>query len=161
MTVALASTLVQAVRARIGRPWRRSRRAAAVGTAASLFVAAFLSSVGVLERMGPQVTGSAAFGAGVAMMSVTLLIVLPLALVVFAWGVSQDRRLAGWVRALPWAVMLVVALTAVTVAVARGSQELWSQAVAAVVASALLTGFSAGVSTSRDRHPGARPDSGR
>lgn len=145
MTVALAVTLTQTTRAGVGRPWRTSRLAATTGTAACLFVAAFLSSVGVLERVGPQVTSSAPFAAGVAAMSVVLLVVLPLALVLFACGVSQDRRLDGWMRVLPGALVLVVAVTAVTVAVAGGDPESWLQAAAAAVVGALLTSFSAGL----------------
>jgi hypothetical protein len=79
-------------------------------------------------------------------MSVVLLVVLPLALVVFALGVWRDRRLAAWMRVLPWALVLVLAVTAVTVAVAGAGVELWSQALAVAVVGALLTALSAGSS---------------
>jgi hypothetical protein len=112
-------------------------------------VATFLASVGVLERMGPEVTGSAAFAVGVAGMSLLLLVVLPLALVVFGWGVLQDRRLGRCMRVLPGALLLVVVVAAVAVAVTDGSQELWLQAAAVAAAGATLTGFSAGLSRAR------------
>jgi hypothetical protein len=134
MALSLALALAQAQWAHVGSPWRMSRLAAATGTAASLFVAAFLSSVGVLERMGPQVTNSAVFGAGVAGMSVIFLIVLPVALVVFSWGVFQDRRLSGWLRRLPWAIVVVVVLEALAVAGTEGSGQLWLQVAATGVA---------------------------
>lgn len=78
MALALAMTMTEALRADVGRPSRTTRRAAATARAASVLVAAFLACVGVLERSGPQVTSSAAFAAGVAVMSVLLLVVLPL-----------------------------------------------------------------------------------
>ena len=145
MVSALALTLTLALWARVGRPWRMTRRAAATARAASVFVAAFLASVGVLERMGPDVTSSAAFGAGVAASSGILLVVLPLALVAFGWGVFQDRRLSRWMRVLPWALVLVIALTGVAVTATSGSDESWWQAAGVVVVGALLTGFSAGL----------------
>jgi hypothetical protein len=158
MALALALSLTQAVRTRVGRPWRTTRRAAVAGGAACLFVAAFLSSVGVLERLGPQATSSALFAAGVAVMSVVLLIVLPVSLVVFGWGVSRDARLEGWMRVLPWALLLVVALGAAVVAVTRESVELWLQAAAVAVVGALLTAFSAGVSSAgRGASPPRQP----
>ena len=146
MAVALAVTLMQAVRARVGRPSRTSRLAATTAASGSLVVAAFLASVGVLERMGPQVTSSTAFAAGVTGMSVVLFVVLPLSLGVFGWAVSQDRRLGAWMRVLPWVLLLVTAGAGVTVAVTAGSLELWFQAAATAVVGALLTGFSAGSS---------------
>ena len=143
--VGVAVTLRQALRAQVGRPWPTSRRAASAGTAASLVVAAFLAFVGVLERMGPEVTQSAPFALGVAGMSVLLLVVLPLALVVFGWTVARDARLTTWVRALPAATVTVLAATAVTAALVDGAQERWLQATAVAVSGALLTAFSAAV----------------
>ena len=119
--------------------------ASSTGTAASLVVSAFLASVGVLERMGPEVTASAPFALGVAGMSVLLLVVLPLALVVFGWTVARDARLASWVRVLPGATVTVLAATAVTAALVDGGRELWLQATAVAVSGALLTAFSAAV----------------
>lgn len=146
MAVALAMTLTQAVRSQVGRPWRTSRLAARAGRAACVFVAASLASVGGLERMGPQVTQSAVFAAGVAVLSVVLLVVLPLALVVFGGCVLQDRRLGGCVRVLPWTLLLVVAAAVVALAVTDGGLELWLHAAAVAAAGAALVGFSAGVS---------------
>jgi arginine exporter protein ArgO len=146
VSAAAAVTLRQALRGRAGRPERTSRRAAATGSAAALFVAAFLSSVGVLERLGPEVTGSAAFAVGVAAMSVVLLVVLPLALVAFSWTVSRDRRLGWSTRVLPWAFVSVVAVGAVAVAVTSGGPESWLQAAAVATASAVLAGLSSGLS---------------
>jgi membrane protein implicated in regulation of membrane protease activity len=143
LSSAVAVTLRQALRGRAGRPERTTRRAAATGSAAALFVAAFLSCVGVLERLGPEVTSSAAFAVGVAAMSVVLLVVLPLALVVFSWAVSRDRRLRWWTRVLPWAF---VAVGAVAVAVTAGGQVVWLQAAAVAMAGAALTGVTAGLS---------------
>jgi hypothetical protein len=154
LALALAITLTQAVRARVGRLWRMTRLAARAGTASSLFVATFLACVGVLERMGPEVMGSTVVTAGVAVMSVLLLVALPLALVVFGWGVWKDRRLSGRMRVLPWTLLVIVAVGAVALAVTDGSQELWLQAAAAAVAGATLTGFSAGLSRRSSAGPG-------
>lgn len=153
MTLALALTSAQAARAGVGRPARTGRLAARAATAASLFVAAFLASVGVLERGGPQVTGSAVFAAGVAVMSVVLLAVLPLALLVLGRAVVQDRRLDVGVRAMPWTLLLVVLLAVVAVAVTDGGQERWLQAASAAAAGAVLTGFSTGLSRAASRLP--------
>jgi hypothetical protein len=143
--VSVALTLRQALRAHVGRPWRTSRRAASAGTAASLVVSVFLASVGVLERMGPEVTGSGLFALGVAGMSVLLIVVLPLALVVFGWTVARDPRLTWWVRVLPGATVTVLAATSVTAALIEGRQEFWLQASAVFVSGALLTAFSVGL----------------
>jgi hypothetical protein len=151
MALALALVLWQAERARVGRPRRVSRLAARTGTASSLVVATSLSVVGVLERLGPEVTDSAAFAAGVAVLSVLLLVVLPLALVVFGWVVWRDRRLDGGLRVLPGIVLLVVALAAVAVALTDGRRELWLHAAAVAVAGAALSSFSAGSSRAGDR----------
>jgi hypothetical protein len=158
MTLALAITLTQAVWARVGRPWRVTRLAARAGTASSLFVATFLAGVGVLERMGPEVMESTVVAAGVAVMSVLLLVVLPLSLVAFGWGVWKDQRLSGRMRALPWTLLVVVAAGAVAVAVTDGGQELWLQASAVALAGATLTGFSAGLSRWSSAGPGPSAD---
>lgn len=154
MALALAVTMTQALRADVGRPSRTTRRAAATARAASVVVAAFLACVGVLERSGPQVTSSAAFAAGVAVMSVLLLVVLPLALVVVGWGVLRDRRLGAGTRMLPWLLVLVVAGSAVAVALTGGSRELWLQTAGVAAAGAALTGLSAGLSRATGRAGG-------
>lgn len=145
LALALAVTLRQARSAGVGQPERTGRRAAATATASSVFVAAFLSCVGPLERLRPEVTDSVVFASAVAVMSVVLLVVLPLSLLAFGWAVARDRRLERQVRALPSALVLLLAVTAASAAVADGRPELWLQAGAAVVAGVLLTVFSAGV----------------
>jgi hypothetical protein len=95
--------------------------------------------------MGPEVTGSGLFALGVAGMSVLLLVVLPLALVIFGWTVARDPRLTGWLRVLPGATVTVLAATSVAAAMIGGGRELWLQATAVIVSGALLTAFSTGV----------------
>ena len=143
--LALAVTMAQSLAAGAGRPERTSRLAARAAVGASLFVAAFLALVGVLERTAADVVESTAVAAGVALMSVLLLVVLPLALAVLGWCVWQDRRLTRSARVLPGTLLLVV-LTAVAASLATdGTQERWLQAVAVAAAGAVLTGFSGGL----------------
>ena len=151
LSLALAGSAVQVVRARVGRPQATTRVAARTAAGSSLFVATFLSAVGVVERTGPEAVQSPVFAAGVAVMSVVLLVVLPLALVVLARGVAGDRRLRRQVRLLPSAVPVVVATACVAVAVTDGRQELWACVVAGAAAGAALTGFSAGLTRARSR----------
>ena len=152
LSLALAGTSMQVVRARVGRPQARTRLAARTAAGSSLFVATFLSAVGVVERTGPAGVENPVFAAGVAVLSVVLLVVLPVALVVLGRGVAGDRRLRMPVRMLPSAVPVVVATACVAVAVTDGRQELWACVAAGAAAGAALTGFSAGLARARVRH---------
>ena len=151
LSLALAGSSLQVVRARVGRPQARTRLAARTAAGSSLFVATFLSAVGVVEQTGPEAVQSPVFAAGVAVTSVVLLVVLPLALVVLARGVAADQRLRRQVRLLPSAVPVVVAAAGVAVAVTDGRQELWACVVAGAAAGAALTGLSVGLSGVRSR----------
>ena len=151
LSLALAGSSMQVVRARVGRPLATTRLAARTAAGSSLFVATFLSAVGVVERTGPEAVDSPVFAAGVAVMSVVLLVVLPLSLVVLARGLVRDRRLPTSLRLLPSAVLFVAAAACVAVAVTDGRQELWACVVAGAAAGAALTGLSVGLARARSR----------
>jgi hypothetical protein len=147
LAVSFGLALAQAGWQGVGHPVRRTRIAAFVAAVGLAATAGFFLSLGALYAVGSDLLDSdtALTAVGTLFAGVTTVIIIPVAVTVFAFGLSRDVRYPLMVRATGWLSIIVLASGLLISAVVDESIEPAFQVVAFVLLSVILTGMSIGI----------------